>query len=216
MKQNKLTFGCLLGAVALITAGAVFANSDAHKFVTQLGADNKQTYQYIKTDFHLGTAPTINPNLDHGDSTFSLIEDTGIFSSPSGAGNNVGWDHDDTDGFKVVNEGVFGIEDTVKEDTTENRVYSFKITINIEGDRKIINLGSNTILTLTAYYYDEWYGTANKQFQIAPSYVSEGSQSSIQFAFSTYSSEFYYDDFGDYDIYKIVINGISAEYSCEK
>ena len=211
MKQNKLTFGCLLGAVALITAGAVFANSDAHKFVTQLGADNKQTYQYIKTDFHLGTAPTINPNSEHGDSTFSLIEDTGIFSSPSGAGNNVGWDHDYTDGFKVVNEGVFGIEDTSKEDTTEHRVYSFKITINIEGDRKIINLGSNTILTLTAYYYDG-FASGNKQFQIAPS----GSQSSIQFAFSTFSSEFYYGSFGDYDIYKIVIDSISVEYSCEK
>ena len=212
MKQNKVTLGILVGAVAVVTAGAVFANSDAGKFKVQLGA--RSTYEYIKTDFYLSQDPTIAPFSDHGDSSFALSDTAGVFTSPSGEGNHLGWDHDDTDGFQLVNEGVFGIEDTTKEDTTNYRTYIFKITINCVGDRTITNIGTNTYLKLTAYYYNSWGQSASKSCTVIPTTTTPDDYSSIQFNISTYSSDYNYQTFDSTDIYKIVIDEISVQYIC--
>lgn len=175
---------------------------------------NLTQYHFTKTDFHLGTAPVIPSASEHGDASFSLIEGDGIFTSES-SGNSLSWDHDDSEGFKIVNEGIFGIEDESKSDSIGYRIIGFKITIDVLGEREITNLGTNTKFMFDIYYFDDYSErSATREYTATPSYSSTENNSSIVYEMSTYWTEFDYQIFDSSDIYKIVLKTVSVEYSC--
>lgn len=212
MKKNKLTLAILLTSVSLVVAGAVFANSNLPEMRIQLGAGEKQTYQYIKTDFRLGEAPEISGTVDS--SSFSIIEDSGIFSSPSSDYNLVFCEHNLSTGFKIVNEGIFGIEDNVREYSEEHdyiRTIQIKFDIDVLGDRDIVNLGTNTYAMFNLYYDDDGQDVI-REYKAVPKYSLE--QSSISFDVDSGKNDFDYQGLENTDIYKIILKTISVEYSC--
>ncbi len=219
MKTNKYTSALFFTAVAALTVGAFLSNADFSKTTLKMRANLTQ-YHFIKTDFHLETAPVIPSGKVIGNSTFSLVEDSGIFTTTAGMDTNyIDWSHYESNGFVFVNSGIFGFASTEKnyEDDT-NRRLEMKLTIDVQGEREITNLGTNTYFLFDIYYHndDESYNDVIREYKATPTYAVENS--SIEYLLNTDTSEFNYNipgySFISWDVYKVVLKTVSVEYSC--
>ena len=215
MKKNKLTLAILLTSVSLVVAGAVFANSNLPEMRIQLGAGEKQTYQYIKTDFRLESGPTPSISFYSGQAHFSLVEEDSIFTSKQ-SDDSIFWNHDGSyEDFFKTDDGIFGIEDGEQIcERGKQRSIAISFIIAAEGDREIINLGTNSFC-LIQLYYNDGTKTTNREYTITPSYSNEN-YSSVSFEIDTYSNDFDYESYRSEDIYKVVLKSIQLEYSCSK
>lgn len=229
--NNKYKFiGSSLLLTTLMLVGGLLSNNVKLDSIRLRAAGNKQTYSYVKKDFTVTQDPVIpSSKITFGYSPMEISELSGVFTCDQGDTSDInttltgiGWNCQDSQGFKVVNEGLIGVEAYAMDKGNDyHREIGIKAKFDIQGDRECV-LGDNSYFLFDLYYYNHYLEKVEiKEYRAPVEYYYVDDSSSVYYELDTDREEFnYYNESGDYmqgcDIYKAVLKEISIEYSCSK
>lgn len=229
--NNKYKFiGSSLLLTTLMLVGGLLSDNVKLDSIRLRAAGNKQTYSFVKRDFTVTQNPVIPSSaITFGYSPMEISELSGVFICDQGDTSQItttltgiGWSCQDSRGFKVVNEGLIGVEAyTLDKGKDYYREIGIKAKFDIQGDRECV-LGDNSYYLFDLYYYNSYLEEVEiKEYHAPLEYYYVDDSSSVYYELDTEKKEFEYnDELGNLiqgcDIYKAVLKEISIEYSCSK
>lgn len=229
--NNKYKFiGSSLLLTTLMLVGGLLSNNVKLDSIRLRAAGNKQTYSFIKKDFSVTQDPVIPSSaITFGYSPMEISELSGVFTCDQGDTSDInttltgiGWNCEDSRGFKVVNEGLIGVEAyAMDKGNDHHREIGIKAKFDIQGDRECV-LGDNSYFLFDLYYYNHYLETVEiKEYRAPLEYYYADDSSSVYYELDTGRNDYDYRNESDEliqgcDIYKAVLKEISIEYSCSK
>lgn len=229
--NNKYKFiGSSILLTTLMLIGGIFQDNIKLDSIRLRAAGNKQAYSFVKKDFTVTQNPVIPSSaINFGYSPMEISELSEVFTCDQGDTSDInktltgiGWYCQDSRGFKVVNEGLIGVEAYVMDKGNDyHREIGIKAKFDIQGDRACV-LGENSYFLFDLYYYDHYLEKVEiKEYRAPLEYYYVDDNSSVYYELDTDREEFNYnDESGELiqgcDIYKAVLKEISIEYSCSK
>ena len=229
--KNKYKFiGSSLLLTALMLVGGLLSDNVKLDSIRLRASRNKQTYSFVKKDFTVSQDPVIPSSaITFGYSPMEISELSGVFTCDQGDTSHIdttltgiGWSCQDSKGFKVVNEGLIGVEAyRVDKGNDYYREIGIKAKFDIQGDRECV-LGDNSYYLFDLYYYDPFLEKVEiKEYQAPVEYYYVDDSSSVYYELDTARNDYNYrNELGELiqgcDIYKAVLKEISIEYSCSK
>lgn len=210
--------------------GGIFQDNIKLDSIRLRAVGNKQTYSFVKKDFTVTQSPVIPSSaITFGYSPMEISELSEAFTCDQGDTSHIdttltgiGWSCQDSRGFKVVNEGLIGVEAYAMDKGNDYyREIGIKAKFDIQGDRECV-LGDNSYYLFDLYYYDPYLDKVEiKEYKAPVEYYYVDDSSSVYYELDTRREEFDYNDesgnsIQGCDIYKAVLKEISIEYSCSK
>ena len=229
--NNKYRFiGSSILLTTLMLIGGIFQDNIKLDSIRLRAAGNKQTYSFVKKDFTVTQNPVIPSSaITFGYSPMEISELSEVFTCDQGDTSHIsttltgiGWNCEDSRGFKVVNEGLIGVEAYVMDKENDfHREIGINAKFDIQGDRECV-LGDNSYYLFDLYYYDHYLEKVEiKEYRASLEYYYVDDSSSVYYELDTGRNDYdYRNESGELiqgcDIYKAVLKEISLEYSCSK